>query len=182
MQSTFQYEQPYAHLIHVWQELAAQMGNVDGDEFFVLEAKPEYSYRMNIRREQQATFNPHDWEKIYRTHAWLSILTPMNYALFHGTKLMMLASVLPVAEEVGEISFLTDENMITASIAVKRGLMQLFKQALSEIPFPRLQAKVDAEFLIGRKFVERLGFEKEGVLRKFGPTKHDYIMYGLIKE
>lgn len=182
MHNTFQYELPYTHLLHVWQEIAHDIGPVHGEYFYVVQAEPEHAYHMKIRSEQAHTFNPTDWEEIYKLHAWLNILTPMNYSLYHGRNLLMMSNILPVAPQVGEISFLTDENMVQASISVKRKLMLLFKKALDELPFPRLQSKVDVKFEAGQKFVERLGFEKEGVLRKFGPSRDDYIMYGLLKE
>lgn len=182
MQFTYQIEKPYEHLLQVFQDMAFQVGLVEEEPIIILPSKPEYAYRMKIRKEQADCFDPNNWDKIYKMHAWLELLTPMNYAMFHGQKLLLLASILPVAEKVGEISFLTDSYLPTSSLKVRRKAVLLFKKMLLELPFPRLQAKVSSLFEQGQAFVEKLGFEREGVLRRFGPSQIDYIMYGLLKE
>jgi hypothetical protein len=45
----------------------------------------------------------------------------------------------------------------------------------------RVQALVDPKLYGGSSFMEHLGFEYEGLLRKYGPCSEDMIMYGRIK-
>jgi hypothetical protein len=44
----------------------------------------------------------------------------------------------------------------------------------------RIQAVVCSDDMVARRFVLFLGFEREGVLRKYGPDGRDYIMYSKV--
>lgn len=46
----------------------------------------------------------------------------------------------------------------------------------------RLQMTVRADFEIGQNWAAKLGFKREGILKKFGPEGCDYIMYARVKE
>lgn len=47
--------------------------------------------------------------------------------------------------------------------------------------FVRVQATTHRQFERGRRFLEWLGFEREGVLRNYGPDGSDHIIYARIK-
>lgn len=168
---------PYEHLLQVWQEVLAE---ADAN-LFIREAIPEDGILLNIREEQKDTYDNPSLDYLIRIHAFLKMLTPMNYSIFHKNDLLLMANILPVAEGVGEISFLTDTNFVTAPREIKLPLLQAFHTVLRELPFRRLQAKVKHDFNIGKIFVERMGFVAEGVLKNYGPLGDDYIMYSLIK-
>ena len=173
-------EKPYEHLITVWEEILEKAGEVDGHKLTIRQALPHDAFILDIREEQKDTFDNKDLDYLIRMHAWLNQLTPMNYTVFHGDKILMMITVLVVLPGVAEISFLTDNNFVNASKPVKVSMIKAFHAALRELPFRRLQAKVKEGFTIGTTFVEKLGFEPEGVLKNYGPTDN-YIGYGLIK-
>lgn len=181
MYTVFQYELPYAHLLTVWQERLADVGEVCGDHFTIRNAVAEDGLMINVRDEQSETFDNSNYHEIVRTHAWLNLLTPMNYAIFHGENLLMLISIFVIGKGVGEISFLTDDNFVKAPLAVRLSMLRSFQFAVTNAPFHRLQAKVKDSFMIGRKFVEGMGFENEGTLKGYGENGADYIIYGLAK-
>lgn len=170
-------EKPYEHLLQVWQEVLA----IHGPEFSIRKAVPEDGLLLNIRDEQKDTYDNPTLDYLIRMHAFLNMLTPMNYSIFHNDNLMLMATVLPAAEGVGEISFLTDVNFVNAGRLEKLALIKAFHIAIRELPFRRLQAKVKGDFLIGQTFVEKLGFTTEGVMKNYGPKGDDYLLYSLIK-
>ena len=44
----------------------------------------------------------------------------------------------------------------------------------------RLQTTVKANFTLGQRFAEWLGFEKEGLMKYYGPDGSDYFRYARI--
>lgn len=161
---------PYAHVLPLLQTIFEEEG------FTVRKSCVEDGLLLNIREEQKDTFNNKDLDLLLRTHAYLEMLTPMNYAVFGPGGLLLLASILVVCPGVAEITFLVDENLVSADKKTRFKLIRAFRQAIEILPFRRIQAKVKDSFTIGRNFVEKLGFESEGLLRKYGPDS-DYILY-----
>jgi RimJ/RimL family protein N-acetyltransferase len=44
----------------------------------------------------------------------------------------------------------------------------------------RLEINVRSDYLIGKRFAEKLGFEPEGIMRKYGFDGSDYILYARV--
>jgi len=174
-------ERPYSHILTVWEEVLASLGDVEGYPLTIRTALAGDSLLLDLRKEQLDTFNTKDVDYLIRAHAWLMLLSPMNYTVFHGVKILLMISVIPTADGVAEISFLTDNNLVTSSKRVKLAMIKAFRLGLEELPFRRLQAKVKEGFDIGLNFVEKLGFSKEGVLTQYGPEGDNYIMYGKVR-
>ena len=53
----------------------------------------------------------------------------------------------------------------------------LLAQEVINRPFHRLQAHVLKKWKGACKYMERLGFHREGLLEKYGPSGEDYILY-----
>ena len=51
----------------------------------------------------------------------------------------------------------------------------------AQTTFRRIQAVVKADWPLAIRFVERLGFVREGRMRKFGPNGDDYYLYARVK-
>ena len=69
------------------------------------------------------------------------------------------------------------KHIIQIYRAVKVGLTAM----IYEQKLVRVQATVDASWKEAQAFVESLGFECEGRLRRFGPNQEDYYVYSRIK-
>lgn len=175
-------DNPYEYLLTVWQEVLEEAGEVKGASFSIRKACVEDAFLLKIREEQADTFDNSDVDLMIRTHAFLNMMSPMNYALFYGDDLFMLINIIVVLNGVGEISFLTDQNFTCSTWAVRLAIIKAFKKALAELPFRRIQAKVKDDFIVGKNFVQKLGFEAEGVMRNFGPNNTDYVLYSLLRD
>lgn len=174
-------QRPYAHCINIFKEILLKYSPVSGEELTLREAEPEDALKLNIREEQRDCFDNIDMDYAIRMHAYLNLLTPMNYTLLHGDKILMCITIMPKAVGVGEISFLTDQNFVEANKAVKFAVIRAFHEGLDNLPFRRVQCLVREDFEVGRTFVKKMGMEEEGVLRKFGPQNHNYVMHSLLK-
>lgn len=173
---------PYGHVFKLMRDVVDTIPEVDGRRFTVFKCSVEDVTRLDLREEQRHTFDNTDIDFVIRAHAWLNLLTPMNYSLYHGDELLLLASIQPTAIGVGEISFLVDKNLVNASKLVRFHSLQIFRKAIDALPFHRLQARVATNFPVAVRFVEGMGLEREGVLKGFGQqNKQDYYIYGLVK-
>lgn len=54
------------------------------------------------------------------------------------------------------------------------------RRFLSAIPAARIEATVEKGFLPGCRWLDLLGFEFEGVMRKYGPDGKDHLRYARI--
>jgi hypothetical protein len=60
-------------------------------------------------------------------------------------------------------------------------LVRAFRKELEKLQFHRLQATIDLKTRNYHKFMKLLGFNCEGLLRKYSPFGEDYVMYSRIK-
>jgi len=51
-------------------------------------------------------------------------------------------------------------------------------EVIKEHGLKRVQAVIDVDFEDGVRFAEHLGFEKEGILKSYGPEGEDMLMFG----
>ena len=75
---------------------------------------------------------------------------------------------------------LTNNNFSTLKIA--RNILKLFNKVANDYPrWERIQAAVQSDFDKGIRLIEFLGFENEGLMKKFGPDKQDYYRYAMVR-
>jgi RimJ/RimL family protein N-acetyltransferase len=102
------------------------------------------------------------------------------YTMFIGDEIVGCAGIIPIFPKTGEAWALFSDGAnrkhgVSATLAMAKCLARLMKK------YQRVQATVFADFPVGRRWVEALGFEYEGCLRKYGPMGRDMIMYGRVK-
>jgi len=61
-------------------------------------------------------------------------------------------------------------------------ILTYLKRVIEDYDLRRVQALVRADIPIAVKYIEQLGFEREGLLRKYGREGEDQYMYALILE
>lgn len=64
----------------------------------------------------------------------------------------------------------------------KRILKQMFQTAFTGLECQRINLLVSASNVVSLKFVQRLGFKTEGLLRKFRDNGEDCYFLGMLKE
>ena len=101
-----------------------------------------------------------------------------SYTLCADNLVIGCGGIVPLWEGVGEI-------WMVSSIHIERYKIEAIKQILTFLKsvgasFHRLQATVDTEDKRAVRFIEWLGFEREGTLRKYGFSGSDHYIYARI--
>lgn len=63
---------------------------------------------------------------------------------------------------------------------ITKNVIRGLRQTIMSRRLHRVQAKVVSEFYVGRLWIERMGFEEEGTLRRADPEGRDLTMYALL--
>jgi hypothetical protein len=91
--------------------------------------------------------------------------------------LVCIAGVTIRWRGVAEATAFTTDLTAKYPIAVVKACRAGLKSLAQEFGLWRLDAHVVADWKAGNRFVKALGFEKEGLLKKFGPEKQDCYLY-----
>lgn len=97
-----------------------------------------------------------------------------------GGRVVFCAGIYMLWEGVGELWSIADESAARLAYEVYVWQRQLLKTEINTGDFHRLQAHVALKWVSACRYVERLGFEKEAVVRKYGADCSDYILYGRV--
>jgi len=109
-----------------------------------------------------------------------NILTqPAFTGLWEG-KIMGVGGINWYWEGVGEGWIILTKNTQDNPMGSYRTIKMLFKSVLKE-DFQRIQAVVRTDWKQANKMVKKLGFKKEGKLRKYCPNGDDAWIYSIIK-
>lgn len=85
------------------------------------------------------------------------------------------AGIKPLWKGVGEGWFVASDNMPKKKLSVIKLIRENFDSMIQENNLVRVQAGVRADWLEAKRFAEFLGFEHEGIMRKYGPDGQDYL-------
>lgn len=83
---------------------------------------------------------------------------------------------------VGEGWLLTGKQVDTLAVSVTRCARRYFNHIATTKGFKRLQLTVNAENELAVRWAYALQFTREGLLRNYGPTGADHIMFARIYE
>lgn len=79
-----------------------------------------------------------------------------------------------------EAWMLTSNLVETHAVALTRGARRYFNQVATELQLKRLQITVNSRNIVAIRWAEALKFEREALLRQYGPGGVDYFMYARI--
>lgn len=95
----------------------------------------------------------------------------------HNGKVVAMGGVVPVWHNRAQawmwMSEVSGRHMITIHREVKK--------FLDACPVPRIEAHVNVGFKPGVRWMQMLGFEMEGYMRKFGPSGADMLLFARVK-
>lgn len=138
----------------------------------VIEFEPFHAELIHVRYEQLGEMPQFrkSMEQLNNTYAWTGVV---------DGQVIGCAGMVPLLPGVGEIWALFSDALPQHKVSMfkelKRHLEHLHAQG-----YPRLQTVVQHGFETGKRFVERLGFEFEGSMRKYinGETYDRYAKIG----
>ena len=96
------------------------------------------------------------------------------FSAWNGSQLVGIGGVKQLWDGVGEAWVLFSKNISSCKFGIYRATKAILNRHYT---YHRIQAVVRADFPLGWRMVERLGFKLEGLLEKYGPDGSDYYMY-----
>ena len=137
---------------------------------------------------------PEDYMKINRRHfdslTFMNFPTPKLVAqnLARGPAFTGLADgeiiacggILPLWKGVGEAWVVSSELVSLYPITFAKVIWRKMRSIIGELELERVQTTVDKEHKVSQKWLERMGFKNEGLMRKFLGGR-DYYRFAWIK-
>jgi RimJ/RimL family protein N-acetyltransferase len=130
-----------------------------------------------MRKIYWREFRPADmsgliWERWYENQEHL--FRPPAYTGICEGKIVACAGIQPLWSGVGEawIAVCPDAHLYTGLPGAIKDILEYVEKVNA---FHRVQASVRADDLVALRLDRWLGFQAEGIMRKFGPDEADYI-------
>ena len=139
----------------------------------VVQYEPAHLRRMALQQQQREVSG---WLKDGYAEA-LATAPGLSYAVLRGEEVLACAGLHQVWAGRVVAWALLAEHLGTAFIYLHSAV----KRCLEIAPAHRIEAYVDCEFTTGAKWVERLGFEREGRMRAFGIDRRDFYLYSMVR-
>lgn len=148
------------------------MSNLQLDYF-----KPEYIEAYKPRQEEiDAGILAFKAELIQQGHS--SIVLVIYDPEAKETVAMM--GILPCWPGVSEGWLLAAESIKKHRFFCVRMIKNFIQLNMTQLKINRLQCSVNAVSADNQRFVEWLGFEREGLMRKYGPGGTDFYRYAVV--
>ena len=102
--------------------------------------------------------------------------------IMFGDKIAGCLGVSMIWSGVGVGWCIMDKNLTKQQrLIVGKTCKKRLPNFMDLIGIHRIQADVKNGFDVGKRFVEFLGFESEGIMKAFGPDKEDYERFALVR-
>lgn len=88
-----------------------------------------------------------------------------------------ITGLAPIWEGVAEAWFIPTKEMSAKKIQTIRLVRRELDAAIERLKLRRVQAVVRSDFVDAHKLAKFLGFESEGLMKKYGPDGLDYERY-----
>jgi hypothetical protein len=104
----------------------------------------------------------------------------LSFSFFDGEQIVCIMGIVKINDQTCEVFTVFDE----CATQYTRQILEYTRGFLAYLNtcFVRIQAVVRSDWPRSRRWVERLGFVCEGVMRSFGPDGKDYCMYARVKK
>jgi len=100
-------------------------------------------------------------------------------ALMDGGDIVAVTGLAPLWDGVAEAWFLPTREVKNKKLRTIRLVRKEFDAAIERLKLRRVQAIVRSDFTDAHKLAKFLGFESEGLMRKYGPDGSDYERYAI---
>lgn len=104
------------------------------------------------------------------------------YSAFNGDDLVACAGVNILWPGVGEAWMVSTPNIFANKKFLHKSVKDILQRIINNHSLFRVQATVLFGFEKGRIWVERLGFKREGVMKKYDRDGNDYWLYAMVRE
>jgi hypothetical protein len=105
----------------------------------------------------------------------------LAFTVFAGDKIISICGVILFWDGVGEAFTIMCEDIKKYGLSLYKAYKVNINTIFKALKLRRLQATVAVELDEGVRFIERLGFKREGIMRKWTPDGKDVYMYSLVE-
>ena len=103
-----------------------------------------------------------------------------GYTLFEEDVVLGIGGVHNIWNGVGEAWLLLGKEAFARPKTVARHTVNMFDHMQEEYNYQRIQASIAVTDAKAKRFAEWLGFQNEGIMRKYGPDGSDYFRYARV--
>ena len=129
---------------------------------------------------QQLNFNELYLKPEHRKYALYLQQMGMSFTAFASNKPIAAGGIYLPWENVAEGWDMATHEVWNYKLAIARHFKKKTDVLIETNNIKRLQTSVKADFWHGQKFAKWMGFEREGLMKNYGPDGSDYIRYARI--
>jgi|TARA_R100001530_G_scaffold68371_1_gene48632 RimJ/RimL family protein N-acetyltransferase len=93
----------------------------------------------------------------------------------------VIGGVCVVRDGVGVAWAITSDLIVKYKIYAHRVIRDVVNDSFERFNLHRVEASIIVDHTVSHRWVERLGFKKEGLMRKFDHKQRDYYLYARVK-
>jgi len=145
----------------------------------LVEFHPGFLKLMNLRKwDQVFPNNIPDYDQLTKMYcdigyAWCGVADGKPVCAF---------GVVPLWRGVGDVWMVTDVELPTYGRTFHRVAKQMFDIYIGELWMVRLQCTVHSRNFQAIKWIKKMRFLEEGLLKKYGPDGHDFYMFARLSD
>lgn len=146
----------------------------------IIPFEPEHAYEIvgrNLREHDIEISRYPDWKDHVR--GWKE--NGPAYSLVINGEVIGCAGVVMLGKGRGEAWTLLSSFFYRYKKTAYRAICEGLRKIIEEKELWRVQALVRPDFETGEHFIKHLGFEREGLLRGYGPNGEDLIMFARLR-
>ena len=121
-----------------------------------------------------------DWDANFTENRIDFALAGLSFTLLHNNNPVCSGGIVPLWTGVAEGWVISSKRIFKNKIRAARLIRERTDLLCANNKIWRLQTAVKADFKIGIRFAEFLGFNKEGLMVGYGPDKTDYYLMARI--
>ena len=95
-------------------------------------------------------------------------------------KIIAIGGVVVLWDKVGSGWVMTSDLLLKYKTWVHRSIKEILELAIVKYNLHRTESIILKDHIVSQKWAERLGFKKEGLLKKYDSNKNDYYLYSRI--
>ena len=107
---------------------------------------------------------------------------PMSWTVLKDGFPILSGGIYQLTSYMGQAWVMASDDFVKSDLETKRSVVRRIRKELKSNKYTRIQADTEVSFDIGRRFLESLGFQEEGVMKGYSYDGEDCILYGIVKE
>lgn len=103
------------------------------------------------------------------------------FTIFHKEKIISICGIYLLWPGVGEAFTVMCKDIKKYGLSLYKAYKITLPTVIKALKLKRLQAVIIVGFDEGVRFIEKLGFKREGIMKKWSPTEQDVYIYALVE-